>query len=550
MNPKNIIKGAILSLGLITLQSCDKDFSQTGSEIIGGGDYAVETLDIQDIKAYNISYGAVEATRLPEISLGALKNGDFGAVENSIVLNFGQQNAAFSKINETAVIDSVYLYMPVAYAKVKKKEDDITTYELPFTYGTGSFDLKVYQNGYLLTNDNPVSGGFNSYYSDNNSLFDLNLASEKLNNDFSHEQNTNVIFNEIGKNIFEKDEEGNIKYDDKGNPIVKSVIPPSLNITLDLPYFQKLFVGKRQELANNFIFEDILRGLYLKASVNSTTGTISLIDVPNSYLRATYSQKITTTDKEGVETTKDERGEIKLSFITSSSASGTVATSTNIVVNLMNNTQDQSFISNIEKSNPATGDSHLFLKGGDGSVSIIEILKENDNALLKELRENKILINDAFITIHVDKEEMKDKINPKRLFLYNFDDSTIIADYTNDSSTNKEGYGGLFINEDVENDKEGYTYTFRIKDHIINLLKAKDVRNPKLGLVVFDDLTFIAYQSAFKSLKTPIENEPRIVKGIPTGAVTTPLATKVYGTHNVTDDKKMKLEIFYTKIKK
>ena len=43
MNRKNLIKGLLLSLGVIFLQSCDKDFNTIGSGVIGEPGFDLET---------------------------------------------------------------------------------------------------------------------------------------------------------------------------------------------------------------------------------------------------------------------------------------------------------------------------------------------------------------------------------------------------------------------------------------------------------------------------------------------------------------------------
>ena len=87
--------------------------------------------------------------------------------------------------------------------------------------------------------------------------------------------------------------------------------------------------------------------------------------------------------------------------------------------------------------------------------------------------------------------------------------------------------------------KKGTKYKIRITDHIKNLIR-NDSTNVRLGLVVTETITNVG----FTKLKTPIG----IIDKIPTMSALSPLGTVLYGSHSsVADDKRLKLEIYYTK---
>ncbi len=551
MNQKNIFKGLFLSLGFLALQSCDSDYTSAGSDIIGGGDFEVESYVVKDIKAYSQQTGPVETTSLPEFSIGSLNDDFFGNVSNSLALNLATESTNFTELNQTAVFDSVYLYIPFYNSVPDKLEDNIYSYTLNSVYGDGDFDLKVYQNTYLISLDNPINGGDIFYYNNDFGLFNDNNTGVVLNDSFIALQNKNVSFNKNAINIYQYDESGTIEVDDSGNAIVKERLNPGFWIDLNKAYFQDFFLSNIDALANADTQSDVFRGLYLKASSNGSKGAIGLLALGQGYLRATYTKDQVNVDAEGNQTTEKVRGEIKFSLAHfGGSTTGSMVATNNTIINLMQSTNDQGYAGMLSASDKQAGDASLYLKGGQGSLGVVEIFKQNDFEELKNLREQNLLINDAFLTVYVDKQVMGNSINPPRLFLYNYDDSQILADFANDASTDKSTYGGEFIEQKEDSKRESFTYRIRVREHIQSLLESDVVRSPKLAIVVSNEFTSTVNELVFKKLKDPISNVPQDINSIPSYSVTTPLGTVLHGTSSaVPVGSKMKLEIFFTELK-
>lgn len=98
-------------------------------------------------------------------------------------------------------------------------------------------------------------------------------------------------------------------------------------------------------------------------------------------------------------------------------------------------------------------------------------------------------------------------------------------------------HGGII---EKNEDGKGIRYKIRLTNHINNIVR-KDSTNVKLGLVVTSNInvisntTFIDYEN--KNKKTTI------------ATATNPLGTVLYGSNplNTPEDKRLKLEIYYTK---
>lgn len=547
MNHKNILKGIFLTLGIVTLQACDSDFTETGSNIIGEGNFNIVSYTVNDIKAYNQPYSAADASRLNETSLGSLKNGLFGESNNNLVVQLVDNGGTFSLIKDDFVVDSVYVYVPY-FSQFDRVENDENKYNLRNVYGNESFDLEVYQNGYFLNNANVSEGGASKYLS--NTLKDFNdvkIGDKPLNNAVDPSQNKRFFFNNKETIIYRKDSNGVIVNDENtGRPVVKERLTPGMWLDLDKEYFQEFIKKNKGALSNAVTFNDVFRGLLFKAKSNGTTGMSGLVDLSRGKLVVILSEDKKTTNAEGVEETKKERREISLTFAPNNT------TSTKFNVSLFDNANDGEYQDNIKKSTPETGDEFLYLRGGEGSVAVIDFLRSNDFAELKAMKNQDVLVNEAYLTIYVDKNQMNGLPNPERLFLYDFDNSVALSDYANDNITNaqylKAGYSGIFVKEDKDKNKEGYYYKFKITDHIRSLIKNKSDASPKLALMVANNFATAGY--SMQSLETPIDNTPRQIQSIPSLSLSCPIGTVLHGTKTTDSDKKMKLEIFYTKVKK
>lgn len=83
----------------------------------------------------------------------------------------------------------------------------------------------------------------------------------------------------------------------------------------------------------------------------------------------------------------------------------------------------------------------------------------------------------------------------------------------------------------------------RITNHINNIIN-NDSTNVKLGLVVTENINVVSNAT----LKTPFTTSETEVEKLPVSSVTYPFGTVLYGSSsNVPEDKRLKLEIFYTK---
>lgn len=184
-------------------------------------------------------------------------------------------------------------------------------------------------------------------------------------------------------------------------------------------------------------------------------------------------------------------------------------------------------------------------------MSVIELFGEdaNSNGIADEIEQIKSegwLINEANLAFYIDKDAMANAQEPNRIYLYDLQNRRPIFDYYNDATTvssnaklNKYVHGGIIEKEDVENGR-GIKYKIRITEHVRNLIN-NDSTNVKLGLVVTESISNVTSNK----LETPVTTR---LDRIPVASIINPLGTVLYGSNsNVPDDKRLKLEIYYTK---
>lgn len=551
MNYKNIIKTFVIVASIASLQSCDKDFSEVGGDIIGDNNLNIDTYQVQNIKAYTQPYGALSTKNLPNVPFGSIDNGEFGRTNNSFVTQVLSASTSFDLMKSNAVIDSVYVYIPY-YSQYDKVENEVTLYKLQNVTGEGSFNLEVYENGYYLNDVNPGTGKDLTYFSDAQPQFEQFKKPTLLNNSGDAKQNSDFTFTKKNIIIYKRDDNGNMVYDEKTNkPIEAERLAPGVWLDLDKDYFKK-FVDNRDILKDQSQFKNYFRGLYFKATGNNSTGAVGLLNIAQGKLVIKYHQEIEETNSEGQKVKKTQRVGVTLPFTKDAVKDGGSSFDSHINVSLTT-TEGNTHNQEGDKSN---GDPFLYIKGSEGNVAVIDIFSANDFEELKALKEKEYLINDAILTVHVDQTVMNENQIPQRLYLYNYDNGTPISDFLNDNTANADYnkllFGGIYQAANEANNVKGNFYKFRITEYIRTLLKNKELKSPKLAIAAtfnYNDVLLNTVTKGINSkLKTEIANTPENVTYVPTLSAAYPMGTVVYGT-NTSSNKKMTLQIFYTKTK-
>ena len=549
MHNNSFFKFILLLFVTILLVSCDKDFNEIGSDIIGENHFGLEQDSTKGITAYNIDFGSVESNNLPINALGYYNHPFFGKTKASFVSQIVMDtiNPSFGA-NPT--VTKVELSIP--YFSTLMSTDAETgnrTYELDSIYGSSKIKLNVYESNYYLR-DYSASSGFQEtqkYFSGDQVDFDTYKNSSRLNNDNSVNQNDAFFFS--------PEEIRTYKTVD-GAQVVDTRSVPGMRLSLRTDFFQNKLFGSSApgKLKNNTIFKEYFRGIYFKSEVSSSSpdqGSLALLDFKKGKIVVTY--KVDVTDDTGAVTIKERQFSLSLSGNT---------------VNFFENNYNPSYTSGLANSNMNLGDEKLYLKGGQGSMTVIDLFKKEDlkgynaqgnligaNGVSDELDDlrnpsngKKWLINEASLTFWIDKSVMTGTAEPNRIYLYDLNNHRPLVDYYYDNSVspnakyNKYVHDGI-IKKETTGDKRGIKYRIRLTKHIQNLIY-NDSTNVKLGLVVTESIGSI--NSA--KLKNPFSFGSLLVDRAPFSSILNPLGTVIYGSNpNVPVDKRLKLKIYYTK---
>ncbi|QYJ69182.1 DUF4270 domain-containing protein [Flavobacterium litorale] len=526
MNNRLIYKSLIIVLGVVFFASCDTDYNNIGANIIND-DIHHDMLKYEaNVVATDVGTGVVQANNLPQNLLGVLESPVFGKTIAHFVTQIELENVNPTLNNPT--IDSVYMYVPY-YSTLESTNADtgLGEYSLDSIYGsiTSRFKLSVYENNYFLRDTDPGSGDGSTqkYYSNDRNLIEANRGNVLLNDGISSE---NELFRYSAVPIQRL----------YGGGEVAETFAPGMFLYLNNDFFQTkiLNAAASDNLVNNNVFREYFRGIYFQAE---QIGNEAVMGVPR-FDQGTITIKYTD-DK------LDLNGNpvVENGVVQRESKSMTINLTGN-TVNFLDYTYPSEFTTAITTNDDATGDQRLYVKGGEGSLATINILSDQDIATLKEER---ILINDASLTFYIDQDVMENATEPLRVYLYDLNNKRPLLDYGIDNTSrasrpkfNKFVHGGI-IQED-DNDK-GLKYKIRITNHVSNIIN-NDSTNVKLGLVVTENINVITNAA----LKTPFTTDGLEVKTVPVSSVIHPFGTVLYGSNStVPEDKRLKLEIFYTK---
>ena len=183
MYNNSYFKKVLVLASIVLMCSCDKDYNEIGSDLIGDNhfDFIKYT---SNVIAYNQKTEAVQSDDLAINKLGIYDDPAFGKT----TANFATQlilDAVGPEIGNNPVIDSVYISVP--YFSTLKSTDvkGASVYELDSIYGADKAKIKlsIYESGFFMRDLDPEGGFQNAqkYYSNQNADFDNLKVGNRLN---------------------------------------------------------------------------------------------------------------------------------------------------------------------------------------------------------------------------------------------------------------------------------------------------------------------------------------------------------------------------------
>ena len=535
MHNNFFFKTLLLVVSISLFVSCDKEYSEIGDALIGENNFDLSK-ENYNVVAYNQKITPIQSNNLPINALGIYDNPAFGKT----TANFVTQ-VTLASLNPTInpalnpVIEDVYLDVPYFSTLVSA---DATSgdrlYELDSIYGasTAKIKLSIFESGYVINVLDPATG-FQSpqkYYSNQNADFDNLKIGDRLNDDASTAQNDEFFFDPKEYKFETKNAEGLVT--------ATTRTPPGMRLKLNKAFFtSKIFNAPAGKLATNDVFKEYFRGLYFKVEqFGADPGGLCSINFAKGTITIKYKENTSLT----VDTRIDKTIVLNLSGNT---------------VSLLNQSNTNlAYESAVNSPNSVLGDEKLYLKGGEGSLAIIELFGpdiNNDGVPdeLEAIRNNGWLINEANLVFNIDASSMANSFEPERIYLYDFTNGTPVLDYLVDGSgAVKPKRAKVVFDGNIKKAPDngtvkgrGLTYKIRITNHIRNLVNKKDTKNVKLGLVVTEDIAI----ANFNFLRTASVAPAFSVA--PRASVMNPLGTILHGSNSTEESKRLKLEIYYTK---
>lgn len=549
MFKKSFLQQFALGLTALTLLvSCDKDYNEIGTDIVGDDHFGFELYSGATVKAYNQKLGPIASNNLPINALGFYENPAFGTTQANFVtqVELGTSDPQFNNIDpedydtQPTAIDSVVLDIPYFSTFLDEDEDGVKTYDLDSIYGNpeSKFKLSVYQSNYYLRDLDPTQslGEQQLFYTDMNTEID-NFKVPTLLNDLPTTDPQNLNGQQNAQFFFDKREHRTVTLNDDGEE-VETRFAPSMRLHLNKAVFTNLILNAPTgQLANNQVFKNYFRGLYFKTESIGNAGSMAMLNFKGGKITIYYNEdKASTVD--GATVYKRVNKTLALNLTGNS-------------VSLLNNSNENTDYLNTTANNTQEA-STLYLKGGEGSMAVIDVFgpDADNNGIADEIeaiKANGWMINEANLTFYIDRTAMANTgiSEPNRIFLYDLNNKRPLVDYSFDFSSNatypkfnKFVHGGIIEKEEVDNGR-GIKYKVRITNHLRNLIN-NDSTNVRLGLSVTESINNVA----FSKLKTPNTN----TVSAPSMSVVNPLGTILYGSHSsVPEDKRLKIQIYYTK---
>ncbi|WP_348798138.1 DUF4270 domain-containing protein [Flavobacterium adhaerens] len=538
MPKNNFFKIISLTFFIVLFISCDKEFNVAGVDLIGENSFDIKKAEFS-VVSYNQKLGPIQSNNMAINALGVYNNPSFGTTKATFVTQMSL--ALYSPdIDESAKIKSAVLSIPYFYDSSKTVLDSDTgasTYVLDSIYGPANAKMKlsVYESGFYMRDLDPSDQFTNAqrYYTNQFSEFAAVKKNVLLNNSTNTAENSAFFF-DAAEHVVTTTTDGK-------ETTTRSA--PAMKLNLDKDFFEeKILKASEDVLASDVAFKDYFRGLFFDIeTIGATPGNMAMINFKGGSITLTYTETI------------DE-----------------VETEKTLVINLTGNTvsfldqtttdsgyADATNPSNIDDVN---GDAVLYLKGGEGSMSIIKLFGEDKfgadgisgapNEVPDELdiiRSNNYLINQAELTFYLNSDAMGTSYVPQRIYLYDFTNNKVLIDYGDvtvgvNPKNNKFVFGGILA-KDTDANGGGYYYKFRITDHIRNLVNDIEAENVDLGLVVTESISINSFSYLRDTTGFPLM--------APLASVMNPLGAILFGNNIPSNDdnynKRIKFDIYYTK---
>ncbi len=528
---------SLSALMLIGVLSCEKDFRNVGVDIVDNDVFTTDKYT-SEIIAYSKNIERNQANALSKYLIGVHRDVVFGKLETSLVtqLSLVDTNPDFGT---NAVIDTVIVDIPY-FATLDGTQTDVDDNEVPkfvldsvWTNGNKTFQLNIFELGTYLNTINPEDPTETKKYYSDDSFTKTNPSTPLYSNLIAPNPNDTMLVVKRYKYPNYPDVSSKDLY--QTDSIKKTTLEPSLKIPFDNNSIKAIFQDNAagSDFASNANFQHFFRGLYFEAiETNPNDAALMQLAMSNATMTIYYSNDFEVDEEEDQDLNGNGiTGEENVAIRTPQSL---VFPFSGVKSNLYLRDYTASDFQNIIGSiDPINGEEQLFIHGTAGSIALIKLFGEDDNANgipdeLEIIRTKNWLINDAKITLYIDQDYTTDW-TPNRMYLYAVgeDEDTQLLDAMPQSM----GSIGGVLEKDSEDEPE--KYVFHITDYISELIKLdSEVSLYDLGIKVFDTYNIPNSQITTDTILKSYNTNPK-------GLV-------LKGNLPSSEENRIKLEIFYS----
>ena len=591
----NSIKATIILVVLIfSFNACDKDYASIGVDVIGVNNFET-SMNAYPVITYNNRVNPVQTNNLTSSLLGIYNDAVYGTTSANLVSQMNLSSASLNRSYGVNIeLDSVVLTIPY-FSQVNAEEptdlDGNANYILDSVYGNAEAPMKlsIFKNNYFLRDFDP-----NSDFQENQKYYSSGETSEG--NMISVSELESLLIDEYEEFLLDSKEivlTTNNFDDEEIEEEVTSRLAPAIRLKLGLEdnFWQELIMDKigETELSNTNNFKEYFRGLYLKIENISPESSMFLLDMSSSTANVTVhfnsvnefededmdgipdtadadvdgdgniDEDSLDTDLDGIKDAADAdvdgddlTDEDVLDINSDGINDETLPVNSNTIVlnfngnrvNIFDNTGlNSSILSEIDNANSVDGDEKLYLKGGEGSIAVIDLFGGIDSPEFLEFKshQDEWIINEANLVFYEHETITEEDHENDRLFVYDLNNNIPVIDFFRDIQSTTDPINSIISHLGKRyTDADGNNkFKIKITEHVSNLL-LKDSTNTKLGLTLTSNV------NSFNTSDLIGDNETDNVKELPTGTVLSPKGTVLYGNNTSLTDKKVKLEVYYT----
>jgi len=520
-------------IAILVFASCEEEFNNLETDIIEQN-FVTDVDSSRTVVAYSKPIVGVQTNGLTTYQIGTYRDPFYGKSTANIVTQLGIAPIDTDPdFGNCTVLDSVIMYLP--YFSTEDANTD--EFELDSIFGNQPINIKIFESNFFLQQNDPNSNFEEpqSYFSNQTGDIENNLLEEIFEINNFRPQSNSIVLNDT------------------------VTLPPGLRIALPGEFFRDKILTRQgtPELLNNNNFREYFRGLYFKVTGQTGNGNLTFFNFqnednpPNITLHYTFTEEVDNYGDCSNPETERFQGTFQMLF-------------NGINVNLFENESTiGTSINDLFNVNTRQGEETLFMKGGNGFVTVVELfgdrdlkktLEVNDNLILvdgsngvpdelDELRVNNWLINEANLIFYVDQDKVQGgSTEPERIIIFDTKNNTVLVDYNFDITSGNspiDAIGEHLGRLERGSDDNGDFYKIRITNHLTNLI-TRDSTNIPLGVMVSQNVT----QIGFQELTSNAAGE--FLDAVPGTSVIAPEGTVLHGNLSPDLNKRLKLRIFYT----